>query len=35
VFHLIKTLGFQLQIAPAKNVTHLSWKTKLRTTNGE
>ncbi len=24
VFYLIKTLGFQLQIAPAKNVAHLS-----------
>ena len=24
VFRLIKTLGFQLQIAPAKNVAHLS-----------
>ena len=23
VFHLIKTLGFQLQIAPAKNFAHL------------
>jgi hypothetical protein len=24
VFHLIKSLGFQLQIAPAKNFVHLS-----------
>jgi DNA-binding phage protein len=24
VFNLIKTLGFQLQIAPAKNLAHLS-----------